>query len=159
MTSAIAVAQAFLDLAAKERRSLTNMQLQKLVFFSHGIHLAAFGDSLIEEPVKAWDFGPVIPALYEKLRRFGRGDVSRDLAPETRGTLDPSGKEFQAIRAVWKAYGNRDGWSLSEISHQEGSPWDAIWNKHRMHYCDIPNDLIRSYYSDRVKHTGASQVA
>lgn len=159
MTSALAVAQAFLDLAAKEGRSLTNMQLQKLVFFSHGIHLAAFGAPLIHDPVKAWDFGPVIPPLYEKLQRFGRGNVARELAPETRDTLDPAGNEFQAIRAVWKAYGDKDGWSLSEISHLEGSPWDAIWNKRRMRYCEIPNDLIRSYYADRVKRTGASQVA
>jgi len=159
MTSAIAVAQAFLDLAASEGQKLTNMQLQKLVFFSHGIHLAAFGDPLIVDPVKAWDFGPVIPPLYEKLRRFGRGDVDVNLAPELRESLDPSGREYQAIRGVWKAYGKHSGWALSNISHLPGSPWDVVWNKQSSRYSDVPNDLIRDYYLSRVKHKDSQQSA
>lgn len=148
MTSAIAVAQAFLDLAAHENRNLTNMQLQKLVFFAHGVHLAAYGSPLIEEPVRAWDFGPVIPDLYEKLRKYGKGFVQSPLAPEAR-TLDPDGSEFQAIRSVWEAYKSFDAWALSKISHLPGSPWSKVWEKNR--YADIPNQLIRDYYQGRVK--------
>jgi uncharacterized phage-associated protein len=149
MTSAIAVAQAFLDLAAHEGRSLTNMKLQKLVFFAHGVHLAAYdGSPLIEDPIRAWDFGPVIPPLYEKLRRFGKGTVDPTIAPAER-TLDPDGSEFQAIRSVWEAYKAYDAWSLSRITHQPGSPWSKIWEACK--YDDIPNEVIREYYQGRVK--------
>lgn len=156
MTSAIAVAQAFLDLAAHEGRVLTNMKLQKLVFFAHGVHLAAYeGQALIEEPIRAWDFGPVIPPLYEKLRKFGKGPVSPVIAPEER-KLDPDGTEFQAIRSVWEAYKAYDAWTLSNITHQAGSPWSRIWEKCK--YDDIPNDVILEYYQGRVKRKHAASA-
>lgn len=154
MTSAIAVAQAFLDLAAHEGLSLTNMKLQKLVFFAHGVHLAAYdGAPLIEDPIRAWDFGPVIPPLYEKLRRFGKGTVDPTIAPTER-TLDPEGTGFQAIRSVWEAYKNYDAWALSRITHQPGSPWSKVWSVCK--YNDIPNETIREYYQGRVTRKNAT---
>lgn len=153
MTSALAVAQAFLDLAANEGRRLTNMQLQKLVFFAHGIHLAAFDKPLIHEQIRAWDFGPVIPPLYDRLRQFGRGVVDVTIEPELR-RLDPNGTEFQAIGAVWKAYKDYDGWELSRITHRPKTPWSIVWGKRQ--YDDIPNELIRNYYIDRVKPAHAA---
>lgn len=130
MTSAIAVAQAFLDLAQKEGRSLSNMQLQKLVFFAHGIHLAAYnGEPLIDDEIRAWDFGPVIPSLYERLRKYGRGEVSAIISPEDRDTIDPSSSEGQAIRSVWKAYKGYSAWELSNITHRPGSPWSKVWSR------------------------------
>ena len=155
MTSAIAVAQAFLDLAADEGAALTNMQLQKLVFFSHGVHLAAFDASLINEPVRAWDFGPVIPDLYDSLRRFGGGNVPLDLAPTLRDTIAPEGSAMQAIRATWDAYKGYSAWQLSDISHLAGSPWDQVWNQQNGRYRDIPNTLIKNYYQARVNVSDA----
>lgn len=155
MTTALAVAQAFLDLAEREGKTLTNMKLQKLVFLAHGVHLAAYDKPLIEEPIRAWDFGPVIPPLYEKLRRFGRGDVNPDIAPMER-TLDPEGSEFQAIRSVWEAYKPFDAWSLSKITHLPGSPWSQVWS--RCKYDDIPNGVIRDYYRGRVKRKNVASA-
>lgn len=150
MTSALAVAHAFLDIADSEGKSLTNMQLQKLVFFAHGIHLAAFnGVPLIEDPIKAWDFGPVIPPLYEKLRKFGRGVVTPGFAIGTHETINPDGPEMQAIKAVWKAYKDYNAWQLSDISHREGSPWFKVWNE-LGRYRNIPNDMIHEYYAGRI---------
>ncbi|MBV4514936.1 Panacea domain-containing protein [Pseudomonas kurunegalensis] len=151
MTSAIAVAQAFLDLAKKERRSLTHMQLQKLVFFAHGIHLAAYdGEPLIDDDIRAWDFGPVIPSLYERLRKFGRGEVDPVISARDRDRLDPGSSEMQAIRSVWEAYKDYSAWELSSITHRPGSPWSKVWDRSK--YGDIPDRIIRDYYEGRVTH-------
>lgn len=143
MPSSLEVAQKFLELAWDEHRELTNMQLQKLVFFAHGIHLGAFGQPLIDEPVRAWDFGPVIPVLYEELRRYGRGNVTEDLINRDPG-FDDEGTEMDAIRTTWETYRNSSAWTLSQISHLEGSPWEQVWNERR--YALIPNDIIEDYY-------------
>jgi uncharacterized phage-associated protein len=152
MASAITVAQAFLDLAHREEKSLSNMQLQKLVFFAHGIHLGAFdGEALIDETVKAWDFGPVIPELYEKLRVFGRGKVTTDLAPQMRDFFSDDGTEMEAIRTTWDAYKDKAAWQLSNISHVKGSPWDQVWNCDQNRYANIPNKLIQDYYQRHLR--------
>jgi uncharacterized phage-associated protein len=151
---AVAVAQAFLDLAAAEGISLTNMHLQKLVYFAHGVYLAAFdGSPLIADEVKAWDFGPVIPPLYERLRAYGRGVVPTNLAPETRGSILPDRPEGQAILSTWYSYKRHSGWDLSVISHAPGSPWDVVWNQQQNRYGVIPDAVTRYYYANRVKHT------
>lgn len=153
MTSALTVAQAFLDLATQESASLTNMQLQKLVFFAHGVHLAAFeGKPLIQEQVRAWDFGPVVPELYERLRQFGRGMVVPDFAQELRGNIKPESTEMEAIRSVWEAYKGYSAWELSDISHQEGSPWHSVWSEQGRRYGEIPNTTIQKYYEPLVSH-------
>lgn len=155
--SAVAVAQAFLDLAQAEGTALTNMQLQKLVYFAHGVYLAAFnGAPLISDEIKAWDFGPVIPPLYDKLRIYGRGLVSAELAPETRGNILPDSPEGQAILSTWYAYKNHSAWDLSTISHAPGSPWDIVWNQQNHHYGLIPNFITQSYYANRVQHLAAA---
>lgn len=143
MPSALEVAQEFLDLARNENRNLTNMQLQKLVFFAHGIHLGAFGRPLIDDEVRAWDFGPVIPELYERLRRYGRGVVTDDL-PHDPDAIAPDGSEMEAIRTTWETYRDTGAWTLSTISHLEGSPWEQIWRQRK--YAPIPNDIIQDYY-------------
>jgi uncharacterized phage-associated protein len=150
MASAIAVAQRFLDLATGEGKALSNMQLQKLVFFAHGVHLAGFDEPLINEPVKAWDFGPVIPDLYEELRKFGRDKVSPNLAPELRDTFVADAQADQAIMAVWEAYRKHTASQLSQITHLPKTPWDQIWNQPNGRYTVIPNEIIKEYYKNRV---------
>lgn len=153
MTSATVVAQAFLDLASSEGRQLTNMQLQKLVFFAHGAHLAAYDEPLIHEPVKAWDFGPVIPSLYERLREYGSGPVYNPIDYFGANSLGP--REQQAVRSAWRAYGHLDAWQLSDITHQQGSPWEQVWNNGGR-YSDIPDYVTHRYYQNRISRGGGS---
>lgn len=150
MTSPIAVAQAFLDLANSESRRLTNMQLQKLVYFAHGAHLAAYGAPLIDDEVRAWDFGPVIPQLYERLREYGSGYVAPELIRHREFTY--GGSAHQAVRSVWQAYREHDAWELSNLSHQYGSPWDQVWNNGGR-YGVISDRITRDYYLNRITPT------
>ena len=53
------------------------MHLQKLVYLAHGWTLAVTGDPLVEDRFEAWDYGPVIRKLYDALRSFGSGPITR----------------------------------------------------------------------------------
>lgn len=118
------VANEFLTLAQRDGKLLTNMQLQKLVYIAHGFHLAIYGEPLIEEQVKAWQWGPVIPPLYNRLKKFGSGTITgliTDVAEL------PLGRAKSLTDEVWKSYGQYSGAQLSAITHQQGSPWDLTW--------------------------------
>ena len=139
--NAAKVANAFLELAAQDGKSLTNMQLQKLVYIAHGFYLALSSQPLVDEDVKAWQWGPVIESLYESLKHYGSGTVTSRL-PAPGDVLDETAK--MVIQYVWKAYGRFTGFQLSGITHKENSPWHEAWESLR--YQSIPNEMIAEYY-------------
>ena len=75
--SVITIANKFIDLAKEEY--LTNMQLQKMVYIAHGFNLALRDTKLYYEDTRAWNFGPVVPELYEELRQYGSNQVTEKI--------------------------------------------------------------------------------
>ena len=61
------IANEFIRRAAAEKRALTQMQLQKLVYIAHGWNLAINGEKLTHDDPQAWDYGPVYRDLWEAL--------------------------------------------------------------------------------------------
>ena len=143
-----AIANAFLRLArANNGKSLTNMQVQKLVFLAQGYSLALLGRCIYENNTLAWQWGPVVPKLYKALQKYGSGFVTEDLPAEdevVEGTDD-----YEITAGVWDAYGAYSGSQLSALTHKEGSPWAEQWDLKR--FDPIPIDDIKSYYGKLVK--------
>lgn len=142
MYSSLAIANLILDLARERELQLTNMQLQKLVFFAHAWYLALTGKPLIYDEVLAWPFGPVIRNLYNQLRHYGSGVVMEKIpvadTPPTEQYI------IQVLRRIVELYGNHTAGQLSRITHQPGSPWSITWAKQK--FSTIPNELIREHY-------------
>lgn len=141
--SAIAVANAFIELAKKEGKQLTNMQLQKLVYVAHGWCLALLRKPLFYNDVKAWEWGPVIPKLYNRLKKYGSGFVTDSIATND-SPIDPRTEDMSLIQSVWDAYKEFDGPQLSAMTHAEGTPWDETWKSIR--YGEISNEKIAEHY-------------
>ncbi|MBP3195363.1 MAG: DUF4065 domain-containing protein [Cardiobacteriaceae bacterium] len=149
--SALSVAKAFLDKATEEKISLSNMKLQKLVFFAHCVAVTALDRRLIkeDEAIVAWKYGPVIPRLYDRLKHYGNRQVTEIRKNE--GDEITDFQEFdegskKAVDAVWAKYKDADALTLSTISHLDGSPWDTVWNKQNRKYAEIPDGLIKQYH-------------
>lgn len=142
--SAAAVANAFIDLSRQDGKWLTNMHVQKLVYIAHGWCLALLNRPLVYESVQAWQWGPVIPRLYEELKKYGAGEVTESLPVEFSGPVEPLSQEMGIIRAVWKAYGKFSAMQLSAITHKAGTPWQQVWSTTTYGY--IPDELIREHY-------------
>lgn len=142
--SAVSVAKEFLKRAKAENKTLTNMQLQKLVFLAHGFSLGIFQKPLFSDDVKAWQWGPVIPRLYNRLKKYGDDVVPDFIQCESGDEGEPDASERALIDAVWKSYGDYSGAKLSGITHQEGSPWSQTWAT--APFQRIPEASIAAYY-------------
>lgn len=141
--SSLAVGNAVLARARGAGRSLTNMQVQQLVYLSHGYMLALEGAPLYLDQTRAYQWGPVIPTLYNALRKYGAGIVAEDT-----NTSDTVPDEAQdVISAVWNNYGNLSGKHLSTLARRTGTPWARAWS--RQHFSTIPDEWIADYY-DRL---------
>jgi uncharacterized phage-associated protein len=141
------IANEFLRIAKQQGRALTNMQLQKLVYIAHGYMLAIYDDSLINQRVEAWRYGPVIPDLYRALSEYGSGVVSQPIHMFPQRTVDDV-KAKTLIDKVFAAYRGFSGPQLSTMTHREGTPWRQVFNADAFYTNDtIPNPIIKAHYT------------
>lgn len=145
MHSSVVVANRFLELAEAKGDKLTPMQLLKLVYIAHGWMLGLHGRPLIKDRVEAWQYGPVIPALYSHIRRY-RGDaVEGRIKQIFAQSSELDAEEDSVVSQVYDAYGSMTGMGLSRITHANGTPWQRTYEpgSFGLH---IPTDLIEDHY-------------
>ena len=152
-----AVANYFLSESNRRRLGrLTQMKLQKLVYFAHGYTLAACNEPLINEHFEAWEYGPVVPTLYHEFKEFGAKPLPRlatDFDFETLEYIDtpaidtcemPESMSL-VLEFVCDTYGRLSAGQLSTLTHEPSSAWDKTMREYpRLKHVDIPNELIRA---------------
>lgn len=133
--SAIAVANAFIQKANEAGiDDLSQMKLQKLVFFAQSWGLRLYERPLVEDFFAKWPYGPVIPTLYHATKHYGNSHISSLIS-----TLEYSeggryefvtpqitdiGAEFSClIDNIIKIYGTMTAAALSRLTHVAGSAW------------------------------------
>lgn len=151
MHSSLAVANRFLALANQQGDALTPMQLLKLVYLAHGWMLGLHGRPLISDNVEAWQYGPVIPKLYNAVRKFKSQPVTGSL-PAFDTQFDEA--EEDIIRQTYEIYGGKTGPALSRLTHRPGGPWETVY-EHGSFGTTIPNDLIEDHYRQLATRASA----
>ena len=163
MVSAITIANKFIERAKRDGVSLTNMQLQKLVYIAHGWALALLNRGLIYEPVEAWQWGPVIKSLYHTLRQYGSGEVTSTIPMIGARSLQL--REEDLIESVWNGYKDMSGFKLSTITHQQNTPWSRTVKQFGLrsvipekymaeHYRHLYDEQIRKHEPGNPQPTG-----
>ena len=100
---------------------LTNLKLQKLLYYQQGFHLAFFGTPLFAEDVEAWMYGPVVPAVYDEYSAYGSSALPEDKEP-----VSLSENEEELFNEVYDAYREFSAIGLMNRTHSE-RPWlDAV---------------------------------
>ncbi len=70
MFSCFEIADYFIWLANNTGSFISNLKLQKLVYYAQAWYLAIHDQPLFNEEFEAWIHGPVIPVLYQKYKTF-----------------------------------------------------------------------------------------
>lgn len=144
VSNALTVANEILKIAKRKGISLTPMQIVKLTYIAHGWSLAILDRGLFENRIEAWKYGPVIPALYQATKKFGRGIIPSSLIQEN----DPSpfeGEVNRFLEDIVEKYGKLSGIDLSNLTHREGSPWHQVFQSGVMNV-PISDEIIKSHY-------------
>lgn len=167
--SAKAVANRFLELAKDADRSLDPMQVQKLVYFAHGWHLAICDEPLIKEHIEAWPYGPVVPTLFHEFKQWGSGHIGKPALREAHGfsswiSHEPASLEQEStfanvleaakdvIDRVWEVYGAYSGVQLSNLTHQPDTPWtEARRLNPGGRDVLIENESLKRYFKARLE--------
>ena len=117
---ALDIANELLRLADREDDGdlMTNLKLQKMLYYQQGFHLAYFGTPLFDEEIEAWMYGPVVPAVYENYECHGRNGIE----PDESRWITLGDEEWRLFVKVFDIYGQYSAIGLMNMTHSE-APW------------------------------------
>ena len=141
--SATVVADAILAKAAKKGQLMSNLKLQKLLYYVQGYHLARMGTPAFSDLVKAWAHGPVVPVVYHRFKKYSWHEI--DQVPEMPAIPDNLSK---VIDAVLRRYLGFSSVELEELTHAE-SPWIGARGGHSVGAPispTIPNTKLKQFF-------------
>jgi len=121
---------------------ITNLKMQKLVYYCQGFHLALYGKPLFPETIEAWEYGPVCPDLYQKLKLHKSEPLP---VPTENYTEKFTDEELRFMAMVYGVYGQYSAWRLREITIQE-SPW-----KETPLYHVISHKKMKRYFNSQIE--------
>ena len=96
---------------------ITNLKLQKLLYFVQGEYSRAKGTRLIGDDFYAWQLGPVVPNVYAEYSIF-----SSSTLPSQKQSISFGQEDRCVIDAILQKYARYTTWNLVELSHQQ-DPW------------------------------------
>jgi uncharacterized phage-associated protein len=130
-----AVANYILEL---EKKGITNLKLQKLIFLAYGIHLSLYQEKLYSSQIQAWKLGPVVKDIYNEFKTHGRAEIT------TRANILISDNEFysptipndyekekMSVIAACLFYGKKSAYELVDITH-EMNCWKIAYEKTKL---------------------------
>lgn len=111
------VADFLLAESREQGEVLTNLKLQKLLYYAQAWFLALNDKPLFDEDFQAWAHGPVLPSQYHRFKDF-------TWKPLTVEVEKPQTKAFVAdhLQLIIEEFGSETAVALERMTHRE-LPW------------------------------------
>ncbi|GAX40842.1 putative prophage protein [Tolypothrix sp. NIES-4075] len=98
---------------------MTNMKVQKLLYYSQSLHLALYDEPLFDEEIQAWRYGPVCPPAY---RFYSEFEAKQLPIPSKEFLLQVADDKKKLLEEIWEYFGSYHAYLLSDMTHLE-FPW------------------------------------
>lgn len=119
---------------------ITNLKLQKLLYYAQGFCLAKMDTPLFEEDFLAWEHGPVIRKIYDKYKANGANGIKY----EEDFKVDIDFETEKILEEVYEKYGQYTAWKLRNMTHEE-KPWQETPRNEV-----ISKDRIEEYFKLKI---------
>jgi uncharacterized phage-associated protein len=104
-------------------RALSNLPLQKLLYLGQVEYAVQNDDApLLDKGFQAWDYGPVVPALYGRLKMFGADEIDHNVFYNAL-TLKPGSRSRAALDVVLDKFGSAGPGKLIKLTHWGRGAW------------------------------------
>ena len=134
--------------------TLTNLEIQKIIYICHMLYLGRERKELIHEKFQAWAYGPVEPDLYHKFKFFGSSAIKnkKELFKDIDDTeLSKAHKrEKYILEQGVKRFPSGSGPKLVAITHWPKGAWSKNY-KSGVKNITISNEDIIEEYENRQK--------
>lgn len=122
---------------------ISNLKLQKLLYYTQAWYLAINGKPLFKDRIEAWVNGPVQPEAFARYAKFGHSAIAEKAA-----IWIVSKKIGDHIADVMTAYGKLSSYDLERLSCEE-SPWKNA-KKLDSEFPVISHESMRQFYKARL---------
>ncbi|WP_017305200.1 Panacea domain-containing protein [Spirulina subsalsa] len=121
MKSSLDIAKYFIIKAYEDGREnlITNMKIQKLLYYSQCLYLALYHEPLFTEEIQAWRYGPVCPPAYHFYSEF---EAKQLPIPDSKVLTELIPEITEILDKVWDYFGAYHAYDLSDLTHLE-FPW------------------------------------
>lgn len=119
------IADYFIALANTTGDPITNLKLQKMVYYAQAWFYAINDRVLFDEDFESWVHGPVLPALYKDYRHFKWNPISRDDLDENSFNqikIQLGSEVSDFLDELCGEYFGLSGYDLERLTHME-DPW------------------------------------
>lgn len=136
------------DYSCNKYYSLSNMKLNKLLFFYSAICYKIHNEIPFTEEFRAWQYGISLESVYMKYRKYGQGDIySISSSP----IPYPNKEEQEVIEHTWRLLKNYDSFSLAEATI-ETKIWKDVYENPNYGSDIISNEkLIQFFKKEFIK--------
>ena len=139
--------------------NVSNMKLQKILYYLQGFSYSIFGEQLFCDEIEAWPYGPVVRGVYIDFNIFGSDKIpayndvlefvfSFEDEEENREIKDYVSIFSEDVKAFLYRYTDRllefSASDLVASTHADGTPWASIFESNRKNI--IPKKTIRNYF-------------
>lgn len=118
---------------------ISNLKLQKLLYYAQGTYLAIKNKSLFADDIVAWEHGPVVVDVYHEYRNNGSFGI-QDYGKFDLESIDVDTRRI--LEEVYAVFGQYSAWKLREMTHEE-TPWKST-EQGKV----IKTDVIKKYFSE-----------
>lgn len=143
MYSALSVARYIIMYCNKCGKTISNLKLQKILYFVQAEFLVSKGYPCFSERIEAWDFGPVVPDVYYNYRVYGAASI-----PSSKDSqycpFDKEDKEI--VDSIIDDCSSYSASELVEITHNQ-TPWKNAYRQSKSGL--ISNDSIKAFFEER----------
>lgn len=152
------VANYIIEYCDDQNYSLTNLRLQKLMYFVQAFAYSKIGRYAISDDFEAWAYGPVIPDLYREYSHNGSAQIKSDQIKEhydakVRYDKEKKGFHFnfinskridinlqKVVKEVIETFADKNDFYLVRLSHEIG-PWKNYYESGRRNILIPKNEI------------------
>lgn len=121
---------------------ISNLKLQKMLYYQQGFHLAYFDSPLSDDDIEAWMYGPVVPSIYHEFEKWGRNGIEPDMSID----CDMTDEEWRLFCKVYDIYGKYSAEGLIDMTHNETPRQFTPTGKGNV----ISKDLMADFFKTRL---------
>jgi len=142
----VTLAKVLVHLSKESGHGINMSQLQIMLYIAYGVHLAKEGKRLTDEHPQMWEYGPVFPKAYNKLRK-----TPSDGESEAKNLESRRPEIYSLLSNCFQRFAWTSATALTTPHTAAGSPWAQTRKKSPEKWgAQIDDTIIQNWFKERI---------